>query len=187
MTDARRGFDASAYQARFDALADQGFDVHGEASLVRSLSPTSVLDAGCGTGRVAIELARYGIDVVGVDVDPSMIAEARGRSPNLEWVEADLASLDLGRRFDVVVLAGNVPLFCPPHTRSDLVRACAAHVAPGGWLVAGFQLDRGYPLAEYDQACRDAGLQLAQRWATWDRQAYAAGGDYAVSVQGRLR
>jgi SAM-dependent methyltransferase len=187
MTDARRGFDGSAYQARFDALADQGFDVHGEASLVRSLGPTSVLDAGCGTGRVAIELARQGVDVVGVDVDPSMIAEARGRSPGLEWVESDLASLDLGRRFDVVVLAGNVPLFCPPPARRDLVRACAAHVAPAGWLVAGFQLDRGYSLAAYDEACGDAGLQLVQRWSTWDRQPFAAGGNYAVSVQGRLR
>jgi SAM-dependent methyltransferase len=186
MTDAGRGFDGRAYQARFDALADQGFDVHGEASLVRSLSPTSVLDAGCGTGRVAIELARHGIDVVGVDVDPSMIAEARGRSPDLEWVESDLARLDLRRQFDVVVLAGNVPLFCPPRSRADLVRACAAHVAPGGWLVAGFQLDRGYSLAEYDEQCREAGLELVRRWASWDRQPFAAGGDYAVTVAVRV-
>ena len=52
----------------------------------------SVLDAGCGTGRVAIELARHGVDVVGVDVDASMIGEARRRAPELEWVEADLAA-----------------------------------------------------------------------------------------------
>jgi len=187
MSESRGGFDGRAYQARFDALAGRGFDVHGEAALVRSLSPASVLDAGCGTGRVAVELARHGVEVVGVDVDPSMIAEARERSPDLEWVEADLASLDLHRRFDVVVLAGNVPLFCPPLARSDLVRACAAHVAPGGWLVAGFQLDRGYSLDEYDQGCRDGGLRLSHRWATWDRQPFVAGGDYAVTVQRRVR
>ena len=50
------------YQARFDRLAASGQDVHGEATFVRAYSPSSVLDAGCGTGRVAIELARHGID-----------------------------------------------------------------------------------------------------------------------------
>lgn len=125
-------FDGRAYQARFDALAEKGTDVHGEASLVRSLGPVSVLDAGCGTGRVAIELARHGADIVGVDIDPSMIGEARRRAPELEWVESDLAALALGRQFDVVVMAGNVPLFCPSAKRSALVEACAAHVAQGG-------------------------------------------------------
>src|SRR6202162_4237663 len=113
-------FDGRAYQARFDELAAKGLDVHGEATLVLSLRPKSVLDAGCGTGRVAIELARHGVDVVGVDVDGSMIAEARRRAPHLQWAQADLATLDLGRLFDLVVLAGNVPLFCPPGTRSAL-------------------------------------------------------------------
>src|SRR5271169_1210431 len=106
-------FDGHAYQARFDELAATGVDVHGEAALVLSFHPKSVLDAGCGTGRVAIELARRGLEVVGVDVDESMIAEARRLDPELTWVRADLATLALGRRFDAVVMAGNVPLFCP--------------------------------------------------------------------------
>lgn len=187
--------DGRAYQARFDALARQGVDVHGEAILVRSLHPRSVLDAGCGSGRVAVELARHGIEVVGVDVDESMIAEARRRAPALTWVRADLATLALGRSFDVVVMAGNVPLFCPVADRRALVGACADHVAPGGALVAGFQLDRaisvglqgdeGYGLDEYDSACRDAGLTLAERWATWDREPFIVGGTYAVSIHRR--
>lgn len=189
-------FDGRAYQARFDTLAQQGVDVHGEASLVRWLHPTSVLDAGCGSGRVAIELAKHGIDVVGVDMDASMIAEARRRAPELTWVRADLAGLALDRVFDVVVMAGNVPLFCPVADRRALVSACAAHVSTGGALVAGFQLDRmlgagiraerGYALEDYDSACHDAGLTLAERWATWDRQPFVFGGDYAVSVHRRL-
>jgi SAM-dependent methyltransferase len=179
------GFDGESYQSRFDTLARQGVDVHGEASLVRSLHPTSVLDAGCGTGRVAIELARHGIDVVGVDVDASMIAEAERRAPELEWVQADLATLDLGRLFDVVVLAGNVPLFCPPPERHALVQRCAVHVINGGALVAGFQLDRDYDLDDYDRACQDAGVTLAQRWSTWDCEPFTDGGDYAVSVHRR--
>src|SRR5581483_942807 len=110
------GWDGDDYQRRFDALAAAGHDVHGEADFVMSLGPASVLDAGCGTGRVAIELARRGVDVVGVDVDPGMLATARSRAPEITWVEADLTTLDLGRTFDVVVLAGNVPLFTPPGT-----------------------------------------------------------------------
>jgi SAM-dependent methyltransferase len=185
-------FDGRAYQARFDALAEKGTDVHGEASLVRSLDPASVLDAGCGTGRVAIELARHGVDVVGVDVDASMIGEARRRAPELEWVEGDLAALALGRQFDVVVMAGNVPLFCPPDKRSALVKSCAAHVAEGGALVAGFELGRGYGLDDYDSVCRATGLVVAERWATWDRQPFQdhelqKGNEYAVSVHRHRR
>ncbi|MGA7833873.1 MAG: class I SAM-dependent methyltransferase [Acidimicrobiales bacterium] len=175
-------FDGKAYQARFDALAQKGVDVHGEATFVRSLNPATVLDAGCGTGRVAIELARHGVEVVGVDVDSSMIAEARGRAPQLTWVLADLVALALGRVFDVVVLAGNVPLFCPIDVRPALVRACAAHVGPGGALVAGFQLDGRYSVAEYDLACEACGLLLTHRWSTWDRVPFSRGGDYVVSV-----
>jgi SAM-dependent methyltransferase len=176
------GFDGAEYQGRFDALAAEGVDVHGEATFVRALGPRTVLDAGCGSGRVAIELARHGIEVVGVDVDPSMLNEARRRAPDLAWVEADLTELDLGRRFDVVLLAGNVPLFARPGTQASLVRACARHVAAGGALVAGFQLGEGFPLAGYDAAVESAGLQLAERWSTWDRQPFAPADGYAVSV-----
>jgi len=176
------GFDGAEYQARFDSLAQQGMDVHGEAAFVRALGPSTVLDAGCGTGRVTIELARHGIEVVGVDVDPSMLNEARRRAPDLTWVEADLTELALGRRFDVVVLAGNVPLFARPGTQTALVNACARHVAAGGALVAGFQLGKGFALADYDAAAESAGLQLIERWSTWDRQPFRPGGGYAVSV-----
>jgi SAM-dependent methyltransferase len=179
------GFDGKAYQARFDALAREGLDVHGEAALVRSLHPASVLDAGCGTGRVAIELAGHHIDVVGVDVDASMIAEARRRGPGLSWIEADLATLQLRRVFDVVILAGNVPLFCPPASRAALVAACAAHVGAGGAMVAGFQLQRGYGLDEYDSACHAASLSLEHRYSTWDGEPFEEPADYAVSIHRR--
>ncbi len=175
-------FDGRDYQARFDRLADEGVDVHGEATFVRGFAPRSVLDAGCGTGRVAIELARHGIDVVGVDIDTSMIAEARRRAPELSWVKADLATLDLDRQFDVVVLAGNVPLFTAFGTQDALVRSCAAHVAAAGALIAGFQTAKGYSLADFDASCAAAGLALIERWGTWDRQPFSDDGDYAVSV-----
>jgi len=186
------GWDGDDYQARFDRLASEGVEVHGEADLVCSLGPRSVLDAGCGTGRVAIELARRGLDVVGVDVDSSMLSTARKRAPEIEFVESDLAVLQLGRDFDVVLMAGNVLLFTAKGTELSVVLGCARHVAPSGALVAGFQLDRGYGLAEYEADCGVAGLALTDRWATWDRQPFVAptarhgGGEYAVSVHRRV-
>ncbi len=66
------------YDARFEALAAQGDHVHGEADLVTELTPgPDVLDAGCGTGRVAIELARRGHRVVGTDIDPAKLELAK--------------------------------------------------------------------------------------------------------------
>ena len=182
-------WDGDDYQARFDALAAQGLDVHGEVRFVQAFSPSSVLDAGCGTGRVAIELDRRGVEVVGVDVDPSMLATARSLAPHLRFEERDLAdpTFDLGRTFDLVVMAGNVPLFTPPGTQPAVVAGCARHLAPGGLLVSGFGLGRGYELADYDADCRAAGLTLVERWATWDRDALDPGvfPVYAVSVHRR--
>jgi hypothetical protein len=86
----------------------------------------------------------------------------------------------LARAFDVVLMAGNVPLFTPPGTQGALVAGCARHV--GGVLIAGFQLNRGYELAAYDSDCAAVGLELAERYATWDAEPFADGGDYAVSV-----
>ncbi|MFG2222421.1 class I SAM-dependent DNA methyltransferase [Streptomyces sp. NPDC048644] len=172
------------YQARFDRMAAEGEDVHGEAVFVRAFDPASVLDAGCGTGRVAVELARHGIDVTGVDADASMLDTARRRAAEIRWHRRDLVGLDLGPTFDVVVMAGNVPLFTPPGTEADLVAGAARHVRPGGHLVAGFSLDRGYGLDDYAAHCRAAGLVPEARYATWSREPYA-GGPYAVSVHRR--
>jgi SAM-dependent methyltransferase len=178
-------WDGEEYQRRFEALASSGYDVHGEVAFIDALEPrpASVLDAGCGTGRIAIELARRGYDGVGVDVDASMLAAARTRAPELEWHEHDLATLDLERRFDAVVLAGNVLLFVAPGTEATVVARSAAHVAPHGVLVAGFSLRPGaYDLPSFDAHCAAAGLHLVERWATWDREPFVDGGDYAVSV-----
>ncbi len=178
-------WDGEEYQQRFDALESQGVEVHGEVDFLMTLTPGSVLDAGCGSGRVARELAAREIEVVGVDVEPSMIAAARQRSPELEWHVVDLADLDLGRVFDVVVMAGNVPLFTPPGTHAAVVAGCARHVAPEGALVSGFSLGRGYELDEYDEHCAAAGLLLEERFATWDRDPFPGDGSYTVSVHRR--
>ncbi|MGI8794518.1 MAG: class I SAM-dependent methyltransferase [Acidimicrobiales bacterium] len=182
-------WDGDDYARRLDArlrdLEAAGGSPHGEADLVMSIGPDSVLDAGCGTGRVAIELAGRGVEIVGVDADPSMLSTAQRAHPDLEWILHDIGSLDLGRSFDVVLMAGNVPLFTRPGTELDLVRGAARHVASGGALVAGFQLDGRYTLEAYDDACAGASLVLAARYATWDGAPFSDGAGYAVSIHRR--
>jgi SAM-dependent methyltransferase len=181
----RDRFDPSGYDARWERLAAVGVDPHGEAALVMRYAPCAVLDAGCGTGRVAIELARRGVDVVGVDVDPDMIEVARRKAPGLRWVVADLDGLALDARFDLVVLAGNVVPYVAADRRAAAVAGCAGHLVPGGRLVAGFALRPGWPtLQDFDGWCAAAGLEPESRWSTWDRLPYD-GGDYAVSVHRR--
>ena len=158
------------YEARFAAQQAAGQAVHGEADLISSYSPTSVLDAGCGTGRVAIELAHRGIDVVGVDLDDEMLDAARRKAPEIDWLCADLSTFALGRTFDVVALPGNVMIFCRPHDRAPIVARCAAHLSPGGLLIAGFNIERGVDalgVDEYDAAATDVGLELVERFAGW--------------------
>ena len=147
----------------------------------------TVCDAGCGTGRVAIELAARGFAVVGLDADPAMLAAARSKAPDLRWIEADLldTGAHLSEAFDLVALPGNVMIFLDRGTEPDVVGQLAARLRPGGLLVAGFQLQTGrLTLDRYDEITAAAGLQLVDRWATWDREPFH-GGDYAVSVHRR--
>jgi SAM-dependent methyltransferase len=194
------GGDAGAqYAARFAELASGGTDVHGEARLCAALLPAGarVLDAGCGTGRVASRLAELGYACVGVDSDRSMLAQAESLPVDVRWLLADLATLDpahpdLGRPFDLVVAAGNVVPLLADGTHQQVVGTLARLLRHGGLLVAGFGLDPAHlPLAwapvdleSYDRWCAAAGLEPKYRFATWDGDPYDDGG-YAVSVHRR--
>lgn len=174
--------DLDGYDERWRRMAEAGENPHGEADLVATYGPRSVLDGGCGTGRLGIELARRGVSVLGVDGDRDMIAAARAKAPDLEWLHTDLADLRRPERFDVVALAGNVVPYVAAERRAGAIAACARHLGQGGRLVAGFQLQAGWPtLSDYDGWCGAAGLRLEARFATWEREPYE-GGDYAVSV-----
>lgn len=199
------GASGSDYAARFEALAAAGQDIHGEAAFCAALlpPPARVLDAGCGTGRVAIRLQDLGFDCVGVDADESMlavaikrgdeVAGAAGASP--QWVLADLSTLDLDQHgipggFDLCVAAGNVIPLLADGTLDRAVAAMTATLSPSGVLVTGFGLDSAHlpgscpvtTLPEYDRACALAGLTLLARHGTWQGTAFVADAGYVVSI-----
>jgi SAM-dependent methyltransferase len=187
---------AKQYAERFRALAARGDDVHGEATFVAGLvdPPARVLDAGCGTGRVAIRLAALGYDVVGVDVDASMLREAQEEAPDLDWRVGDLAELETGQLFDVVVVAGNTIPLLEPGSLEGAARHLAGQLDTAGLLVCGFGLDPDHlpgdcpvtPLADVRAAFAAAGLEPVERFSTWDRAPYDEGAGYVVTVD-RLR
>ncbi|PZF83538.1 class I SAM-dependent methyltransferase [Jiangella anatolica] len=172
------------YIERFRKLAADGADLTGEARLVDAMLPRGarVLDAGCGTGRIAGALHERGHTVVGVDVDPALIEAARTDYPGPRYLVGDLSELDLGETFDAAVMAGNVMVFVAPGTETDVLRRGGGHVVPDGFVIVGFHVNRHLALADFDRYAEDAGLRLEHRFATWDLRAWHDDADFAVSV-----
>ncbi|WP_229076653.1 trans-aconitate 2-methyltransferase [Actinoplanes sp. DH11] len=165
-------------------MAARGDDLGGEARMIDAMVPRGarILDAGCGTGRVGGRVAASGHTVVGVDLDPELIAEARAEFPGVRWEVGDLAELSLGERFDVVVCAGNVMTFAAPSSREVILRRFREHLAEGGRAVVGFGEGRGY---EFDQFLKDAavaGLEPDLLLGTWDLRPFTPGADFLVAV-----
>jgi SAM-dependent methyltransferase len=97
-----------------------------------------LLDAGCGPGRHALELARRGISVVGVDTSPDFVALARGEAGDLpvEFHEADVRQLRYAAEFDAVLCLcqGGFGLLGGDEGELDVVSRFAAALRPGGRL-----------------------------------------------------
>ncbi|MCR6031159.1 methyltransferase domain-containing protein [Nocardioides sp. zg-579] len=100
----------------------------------------SVLELGCGTGHKLIPIASDGHPCTGLELSPAMLAEARRKADErgvaVEWLQGDMRRLELGRTFDLVLIAANSLLHL--HEADDLVacfRTVRRHLAPGARLV----------------------------------------------------
>jgi SAM-dependent methyltransferase len=96
----------------------------GEGEVVASVVPAgaSVLELGCGVGRITRQLVRLGYRVTAVDESAEMLAHVR----DAETVQASSEGLELGRRFDAVLLASNL-VNAEPAQRRAFLEACARH------------------------------------------------------------
>lgn len=115
-----------------------------------------------------------------------MVAVARRKDPRIDWRNGDLATVDLGRTFEAIVLAGNVMIFLAPMAERSVLANMARHLLPNGLVIAGFELQPGGLTTErYDRLAAEAGLTPAERWATWGGDPWQPGDDYAVTVHRR--
>ncbi len=182
----REAVDLDDYESRWDRMAEQGENPHGEVDFVMQFEPKTALDAGCGFGRVGIELNARGVEIIGVDLDADLLVRAKRRAPELDWRLDDLATVDIGRQFDLVVVAGNVIGFVNAPDRSRAVQNCARHVAPGGRLIMGNQIKATWPtITEFDEWCAREGLEPAGHRAGWDGAPLGETPDYVVTVHRR--
>lgn len=180
------------YIERFRALAADGADLDGEARFVDAMAPRGarILDAGCGPGRVGGRLFALGHTVVGVDIDPTLVAAAEHDHPGPRWLIGDLATLDLASMgvedpFDVVVCAGNVMAFVDPATRVEVLRRLGAHLGEQGRLVIGFGAGRDYAFDEFFVDVSSAGLRVEVQLSTWHLHAFTPSSDFLVAVVSR--
>ena len=172
------------YADHFRDMVANGEDVEGEARLLDAIvSPKSqILDAGCGQGRTAGALARRGHSVVGVDIDPVLIAAAQTDNPGPTYLNSDLVSLSITDEFglfDAAVSAGNVITFVAPDTQVEVLSAIRRHLKPDAPLLLGFHTDR-YLTSVFIAHAQEAGFQIDQQFATWDLRPWHEDADFAV-------
>jgi SAM-dependent methyltransferase len=136
-----------SYAGAYDAIY-RSKDYAAEVDLVERIlqrhdlfGPRQILDLGCGTGNHALPLAARGHTVIGVDRSPSMLEQARAKataahSGSVTFCQGDICALDLGRRFDAVLMMFTVLGY--QREDADLMAALATtrrHLESGGLFI----------------------------------------------------
>lgn len=110
------------------------------AELVLVGGPGVVADVGCGPGRITGHLHGLGLDVLGVDLSPQMLAVARRALPGLTFVEGSMTALDLGDASLRGLVAWYSLIHVPPPEVPAVLAGFARVLAPGGRLLLAFQV-----------------------------------------------
>ena len=107
-----------------------------ERSFQQGKKPLSVLDVGCGTGAVAIPLAKRGYRVTGVDMSAEMLAIAydkmRAEQASVTWVEQDMRELEVEPADAVISLCDSLSYLTEEEDVQETFRRVFAHLTPGG-------------------------------------------------------
>jgi len=99
-----------------------------------------VLELFCGTGRITIPIAKSGLDVTGVDLAESMLERARRKAAaegvSVQWIHGDATSLDLGRKFRLILAPFNsLQLLHHEGQINSFLRTARAHLQEDGVLI----------------------------------------------------
>jgi SAM-dependent methyltransferase len=123
----------------------------------------SILDAGCGTGSLALLLAAEGYRVTGVDLSPEMVARARTKdaAAAVDWHVGDITALRLDRTFDAVVSVADVFNHLPALDEWDAaLRAFHLHLRPGGLVFVDAMTCRGLERMDVQSVEERGGITL---------------------------
>lgn len=161
---------AEAYDADVAASAATQEDIPFYVRLAEEAAAAgqAVLELGCGTGRVAIPMAQAGARVVGLDNSPAMLAVARRKAEALgvtgvSWLEADMASFEIGERFGLVAVPLNsFLLLLTAGGQKACLDAVRRHLLPGGRLALAIFNPGTIQIARWRREARDVWLRLQQ-------------------------
>ena len=104
------------------------------AGMIAPYRGQTVLDAGCGDGRLAYELAKKNLAVTGIDYSERAIRFARAFAPRVRFLVTDLVREPPGEEFEVICLV-EVLEHLDPESGSRLLQNLAKCLAPGGRLI----------------------------------------------------
>ncbi len=137
-TERAREFYAQTYDVSVSDWPGE-IDFYRELAAEAASDGRAVLEVACGTGRVAIRLARHGAEVVGLDLSAAMLDVAREKSAgmgNMRWVQGDMRSFDLGEAIGLAIIPGHA--FQNIVTAADQIACLESikrHLVPGGVLI----------------------------------------------------
>ncbi|MDI9931994.1 methyltransferase domain-containing protein [Rhodococcus sp. IEGM 1354] len=109
------------------------------ATFADRVSTGGVLEVGCGTGRIADQLHRLGLDVAGIDLSPNMIEVAQREHPHLPFGVGSMEALDAGDSSLAGIVAWYSIIHTPPHQLSTIFAELHRVLVPEGLLLLAFQ------------------------------------------------
>jgi len=139
--------------------------------MLASKADGPVLDVGAGTGRVTVELATAGVEMVALDAEAALLDALDRRASGLpvETVVADARRFSLGRRFALVVVPmQTLQLFGGPGGRLAFLTRALDHLESGGRLAAALAdpfecFDEAHDLPPPPAACEVGGVRYASQ------------------------
>lgn len=164
MFDGRNGVFVRAEQPWSDARLAQLYDLFpfdGDLPLYRELASQQgprVLEVACGSGRVLVPLVRAGLNVVGIDISPHMLALARakldgaGLSSSAELIQTDMRTFQLDQHdFDLAIVpVKSFAYLTEAEDQLQCLKSIYAHLRAGGLLA----IDLLHPLPDWTAAQR---------------------------------
>jgi len=167
-------WDSSLYQTRHDFVFKYG---EGVLELLEPQNGERVLDVGCGTGELTARIAAAGARAVGLDSSPDMIAAARKRFADIEFVHADAADFAFDESFDAIF--SNAALHWVKD-REGAVACMARALKPGGRFVV--EMGGRGNIAQLTAAIDAAVLAITGAHAEHGRY-YPALGEYSALLE----